>query len=143
MVPESAWQADAEPVPEAAHTESEPETISFAETEPVSEAGLEAAPEIELEAEPAVEPQMSADATMPDAEAFERGGGRVEDNEGWPEGSQRIAVGDQTPMPVIAPNDHRPVERPVMDPNVIGAGALDDNLGDAAPAAGPREPAAE
>jgi hypothetical protein len=46
-------------------------------------------------------------------------------------------------MPVIAPSDHRPVERPVMSSNVIGAGALDDNHGDAAPAAGHGEPAAE
>ena len=83
----------------------------------------------------------AADAPVADAPVFE--GGRLEDNDGWPAGSQRIARADQPHIPVIAPNDHRPVERPVMNSNVIRAGALDDNHGDAAPAAGHDEPAAE
>ena len=50
--------------------------------------------------------------------------GRVGEEAGWAVGSQGCAV--------IAPSDDRPVERPVMDSNVIEAGALDDSLGDSA-----------
>jgi segregation and condensation protein B len=62
--------------------------------------------------------------------------GRDGDADGWAAGSQVC--------PIIASGDDRPVERPVMDSNVIEARALDDSLGDGATAAASHvEPAAE
>jgi segregation and condensation protein B len=52
--------------------------------------------------------------------------GQVDADAGWPAGSRRFAV--------IASSDDRPVERPVMDSNVIGADTLDDGYGEAATA---------
>jgi len=101
---------------------------------PADEAGPAAKP---AETPEAVVAATSSDEDAPlEGDARSSEDGRVDADAGWPAGSQRFAV--------IASIDDRPVERPVMDSNVIGAGTLDDEHGDAVTAAALHvEPAAE